>query len=284
MASLSRAAIIWNVANLNRCRIVHSLTNSDRLSYAAYSPDGSHVVTCCYDGTTRIWDTATGKKIRELQQQEEDRERVTMARFSPDGMLLAAVSTDGTLGLCAVTANAESNQFNLILRLKDKLNTVDFSPHGDFLLVASSDGTTCLYKVDKAKARLTRFCEPFPQDGDVVQACFSPDGQYIAAVSDDGTAGVWRIPPLVDWGDVMNQPLAISNASYPWTVGEALTAAISGYRINSAGQIDQVSLNRRFDLQTALSERLRGQDEWNALFKWWQISPEVRPPWPPSVK
>ena len=47
---------------------------------AAFSPDGSRIVTASADNTARIWDAATAKEIAVLRGY-----RVNSAAFSPDG-------------------------------------------------------------------------------------------------------------------------------------------------------------------------------------------------------
>jgi WD40 repeat protein len=50
------------------------------VSSAAFSPDGSRIVTS--DGTARIWDAATAQEIALLRGHDNE---VSSAAFSPDG-------------------------------------------------------------------------------------------------------------------------------------------------------------------------------------------------------
>jgi WD40 repeat protein len=60
---------------------------------AAFSPDGTRVVTVSEDMTARVWDAATGKPLGiPLTHQA----MVTSAAFSPDGTHVVTVSGDGT--------------------------------------------------------------------------------------------------------------------------------------------------------------------------------------------
>ena len=43
------------------------------MSSAAFSPDGSRIVTASWDNTARIWDAATAKEIAVLRGHESDR-------------------------------------------------------------------------------------------------------------------------------------------------------------------------------------------------------------------
>ena len=60
---------------------------------AAFSPDGSRIVTASMDKTARIWDAATGKEIAVLRGHEDG---VHSAAFSPDGSRIVTASDDKT--------------------------------------------------------------------------------------------------------------------------------------------------------------------------------------------
>ena len=60
---------------------------------AAFSPDGTLVVTAGGGGTARVWEASTGQDVAELRGHLG---RVTSAAFSPDGTRVVTVSRDGT--------------------------------------------------------------------------------------------------------------------------------------------------------------------------------------------
>ena len=60
---------------------------------AAFSPDGSRIVTASWDNTARIWDAASGKEIAVLRGHED---AVHSAAFSPDGSRIVTASSDNT--------------------------------------------------------------------------------------------------------------------------------------------------------------------------------------------
>ena len=66
----------------------------DAVMSAAFSPDGTRIVTASLDRTARVWDAATGKPIGEpLKGHEVLCER---AAFSPDGKRIVTASSDKT--------------------------------------------------------------------------------------------------------------------------------------------------------------------------------------------
>src|SRR5262249_3462956 len=60
---------------------------------AAFSPDGSRIVTASDDKTARIWDAATAKEIAVLRGHADV---LRSAVFSPDGSRIVTASADET--------------------------------------------------------------------------------------------------------------------------------------------------------------------------------------------
>ena len=63
------------------------------MNSAAFSHDGSRIVTASLDGTTRIWDAASAEEIAVLRGHDSF---VQSAAFSPDGSRLVTASDDKT--------------------------------------------------------------------------------------------------------------------------------------------------------------------------------------------
>ena len=66
------------------------------MSSAAFSPDGTSIVTASRDKTARLWDGATAKEIAVLRGHNNF---VTSAAFSPDGSRIVTASDDKTVRL-----------------------------------------------------------------------------------------------------------------------------------------------------------------------------------------
>jgi WD40 repeat protein len=60
---------------------------------AAFSPDGSRIVTASWDKTARIWDASTAKEIAILHGHKNN---VVSGSFSPDGTRIVTASRDDT--------------------------------------------------------------------------------------------------------------------------------------------------------------------------------------------
>ena len=67
--------------------------HTDGILDAAFSPDGSRIVTASEDQTARIWDARTGRQLLPGFVHEGE---VRMAEFSPDGTRVLTASADGT--------------------------------------------------------------------------------------------------------------------------------------------------------------------------------------------
>lgn len=68
--------------------------HSDRLVWASYSSDGTHVVSCSEDGTIRIWEVLSGRCVYVF---EDIKERITHVEFAPDGLHIISKSDEGKI-------------------------------------------------------------------------------------------------------------------------------------------------------------------------------------------
>ena len=108
---------------------------------AAFSPDGTRVVTASDDGTARLWDAATGKEIAVLRGHDK---LVRRAAFSPDGTRVVTASNDNTARLW----DAETGKEIVALRgHDDAVVSAAFSPDGTRVVTASNDNTARLWDV-----------------------------------------------------------------------------------------------------------------------------------------
>ena len=97
----------------------------------AFSPDSQWVATMDWDHTIKLWDTATGTRVRAMQ---GDTGLVYSLAFSPDGKRLASGNTDHTVRIW----NTETGELLHTLRGHHSLvYLVHFSTDGERILSAS---------------------------------------------------------------------------------------------------------------------------------------------------
>ena len=78
----------------------------------AFSPEGKTLASASFDKTVRLWETATGKEIHQLQGHQG---WVYFVAFSPDGKTLATAGDDQTVRLWDVASGKQVVPFTLHL-------------------------------------------------------------------------------------------------------------------------------------------------------------------------
>ncbi|EIN03656.1 hypothetical protein PUNSTDRAFT_139370 [Punctularia strigosozonata HHB-11173 SS5] len=162
----------------------------------SFSPDGSQIASGSNDNTIRIWNTDTGKEIREPLRGHTD--WVRSVSFSPDGKRLASASYDKTVRLWDVQTGQQIGQplkghTSLVL-------CVAFSPDGNRIVSGSEDKTLQLWDAQTGQA----IGEPLRGHySRVLSVAFSPDGKNIASGSSDRTIRLWD----AETGEPVGDPL-----------------------------------------------------------------------------
>ncbi len=164
---------------------------------AAFSPDGTRVVTASWDGTARIWNALNGDEMVILRGHEHI---VTFADFSDDGRRIVTASYDLTLRIWDAATGAEIAIVQGHARTEPQCDPIPVGPgHAPVVVAAavSTDGTQvaggiCLTTRvwDAATGREIALLEG--HEGPVQSVAFSPDGTEIVTASLDGTARVWN--------------------------------------------------------------------------------------------
>jgi len=81
---------VWDAQTGQAIRTLRG--HSDLVYSAAYSADGTRIVTASVDNTARVWDAQTGEQLAILPHESD----VNSARFSPDGLQIVTASKDNT--------------------------------------------------------------------------------------------------------------------------------------------------------------------------------------------
>ncbi|MBK9187504.1 MAG: protein kinase [Phycisphaerales bacterium] len=147
---------------------------------AAFSPDGTRIVTTSTDGTARVWDVATGTTLTELKGHTDS---VNSAAFSPDGTQIVTASSDGTT---RVWDSATGESIAKFTGHMGRVNTAMFNPDGTRIVTASDDATVRVWDA-MTRGAIAVFTVHM---GIVKSAAFSPDGTRIVTTSMSGPAWV----------------------------------------------------------------------------------------------
>jgi len=153
----------------------------ERLSSAAYSPDGTRIVTASSDKTARIWDAHTGMELAVLS---GHRERLSSAAYSPDGTRIVTASIDKTARIWDAHSGVE---LAVLSGHGDFVQSAAYSPDGSRIVTASTDKTARIWD---AHTGMELAVLSGHRDR-LYSAAYSPDGSRIVTASIDMTARIW---------------------------------------------------------------------------------------------
>ncbi len=174
-----------------------------------WSRDGLLLATSTSDGTTQIWDAATGRQRFKLDTSVETQNGVA---WSPDSRYLLTVNDDKTLSIWNAGTGKEETT---LAGHTDSVLSAAWSADGQRVLTTSAraDGSA---RVWDAATGQTRFILP-GYTGRVNVAAWSPDGRRIFSAGADGTTRQY----LIDIGDLL--ALAKSRVTRTFTPEERFT-------------------------------------------------------------
>jgi WD40 repeat protein len=120
---------------------------------AAFSPDGTRIITASDDNSARVWDAASGSSLIVLRGHMAE---VTAAAFSPDGTRIVTASWDET----ARVWDAASGRSLLVLRdHMAEVTTAAFSWDGTRIVTASWDKTARIWRIFQNKQSLIDYAK-----------------------------------------------------------------------------------------------------------------------------
>jgi WD40 repeat protein/serine/threonine protein kinase len=158
---------------------IHAETNATESPYprqinsVTFSPDGSHLLVGCQDGTVRICDGTTGQPIgRPLHQGSG----VSGVAISPNGMRIA---TGGPCGWVRLWDVLTREPIGKVIRYEDKDDwapVMAFSPDGSQLVTGGVDGAIRLWDADTGESLGKVFQYESEGERRVLAAAFCPSG------------------------------------------------------------------------------------------------------------
>jgi eukaryotic-like serine/threonine-protein kinase len=172
----------WEWHYLMRLCVVEPLVIRDKTEVigVAFSPDGEQLASAGGDGAVRIWNSRTGKRVREFPAHGN---AACSVAFHPKGQHLASSGADGLVRIWDLTADPPDMVFQGPCETRRKFGvayTVAFSPDGR-QLAAGSDGRV---KVWDWKNRPEVPELTFPGHNKfAISVAFSRDGKRLASAS-----------------------------------------------------------------------------------------------------
>ncbi|MBL7487219.1 TIR domain-containing protein [Frankia sp. AgB1.9] len=174
-----------------------------RFSAIAFTPDGRMLAGARDNEAIQLWDTATGRQVRQFVDLPGSVDAMT---FSPNGSVLAVTGTN-TVALWRV-ADGRRIRTVTVGRLlgAGTVNAVAFSPDGGVLAAVSNDRSVRLWDSGTGR-RLRRLTGHTNRVG---AAAFTPDGGTLATGDVDGTTILWnpatgrKVRQLTGPGGVVN--------------------------------------------------------------------------------
>ncbi len=113
----------------------------DTVNDAAWSPDGTRIVSGDAEGTARIWDASTGASLQLLNGHTDG---IMGVAWSPDGARVITASRDRS---ARVWAADTGNELLVLNGHTDELADVVWSPTGDHAVTTSGDQTANVWPV-----------------------------------------------------------------------------------------------------------------------------------------
>jgi WD40 repeat protein len=160
-------------------RILHAGRRM-RVNAAAYSPDGSRVVTASEDGTARVFRVRDGAQIAELRHGRS----VTDATFSPNGRLLVTASRDRTARLWTASGRPLRT-----FRHGGPVLDVAVTPDSETLVTIAGDATVHVWSLSGVRASHVFSVPPRAAR----RIAISPDGRRAVVVGGDRFARVYDL-------------------------------------------------------------------------------------------
>jgi dipeptidyl aminopeptidase/acylaminoacyl peptidase len=153
--------------------------------WVALSPDGKVLAATQQKAVVRLWDTGTGKPIREYPDAQGG-----PPAFSPDGRLLAASfrvneRRQRAIRVFDVSTGAEVRR---LLGYSGSQDALAFAPDGRTLVSSGQDGKDLVvFEVATGQRRQTLT----GHQGPVTTLAFAADGRFLVSGSNDATLLVW---------------------------------------------------------------------------------------------
>jgi len=184
----------------------HSIAfeHAGQVTSAAFSPDGTSVVTASEDGTARVWDVTSGAPITPPLRHAGP---IHYVEFNTNGTRVVTASADGT---ARVWDPRSGVAITPPLRHEGAVRYAAFSADGRRVVTASDDDTARVWD-SQSGAQVGRSLQ---HSNPVAYAEFSPNGREIITATEDKRLRVWdEVRGNFTWSRFPNRRL-LSNPAF----------------------------------------------------------------------
>jgi WD40 repeat protein len=169
---------------LPQLQLKAALAPAPPLRSAAFSADGTKILTAAAGGTIRIFDAATGTQLARFAGSGT----LNSAAFSGDGTRIVTANDDGTARILDVSSGKVTGVLTPPGGNGYAVSSAAFSPDGKLVVATYADGTARIW--DARSGRQLRALTA--ERGHVLlNAAFSPNGKRVVTVSSGGTARIY---------------------------------------------------------------------------------------------
>jgi WD40 repeat protein len=161
-----------------------TLTPAPPVRSAAFSADGTKILTAAADGRIRVFDAATGAQLAAFA----GTGTLNSAAFSRDGTRIVTASDDGT----ARILDASSGKVTGVLTPPGNgyaVSSAAFSPDGTLIVTTYANGIARIWDARTGKPLHTLTAE---QGFVLLDASFSPNGKFVVTTSASGRARIYN--------------------------------------------------------------------------------------------
>lgn len=210
---------------------IHQFTHDEQIAMLSFSGDGTKIVTASLDGSARVWDTRSGKRVCVMQAVpyigDEEGHAVNSACFSPGDSEVILGCTNGTVSFWNPDTGKKLGALKRFHGRSWGVSCADYSPDGR-LIVTTGGGDRKIAIWDAATRELIGLMGgKILHSHEVWSAEFSPDSRRIVTASADGWALVWDVAADVEIAR-LKHPSEIFVAHFSPDGSKVLTACEDG--------------------------------------------------------
>jgi WD40 repeat protein len=153
---------------MQRCEALHQLKgHTDALSFCAWSPDDSLLLTCGNDYKVKLWDTKTGELKRTF---DKHKDSVTACAWFPCGTQFVSGGLDKLIYRWNIDEDMPIHQWS-----GTRVNDLAVSHDGSQMVAICSEKKIRLYQVDDSRSTEKLFAESEA----ITSLCLSEDSRFL---------------------------------------------------------------------------------------------------------